>query len=105
MRVAFSLVKKTLENIEDRKLQRLLITLMTFLNPRQVAIVFYLYKELARQQSDSSVYFRSNELLEWLGYKRQKDGSLLTWLTMNLQVNISNPLSDIEMLNLNATGI
>ncbi len=48
---------------------------MTFLNPRQVAIVFYLYKELARQQSDSSVYFRSNELLEWLGYKRQKDGS------------------------------
>jgi hypothetical protein len=68
-------VKKTLESIEDRKLQRLLITLMTFLNPRQVAIVFYLYKELERQQSESSVYFRSNELLEWLGYKRQKDGS------------------------------
>lgn len=63
-----------IENIQDRRLQRLCTALLTFLNPRQVSIVLYLYKEAAHQKNGSSVTFRSNDLLESLGYSRTPDG-------------------------------
>jgi hypothetical protein len=63
-----------IEKIQDRRLQRLCIALLTFLNPRQVSIVLYLYKEAARQKKGSTVTFRSNNLLESLGYSRTPDG-------------------------------
>jgi hypothetical protein len=63
-----------IENIQDRKLQRLCTALLTFLNPRQVSIVLYLYKEAAQQQNGSLVSFRSNDLLESLGYSKTPDG-------------------------------
>lgn len=70
-------ISKGLEKIKDPRMQRLLLALLTFLNPRQVAIVLYLYREAAKQSKSSSsvVTFRSNDLLESLGYKRAKDGS------------------------------
>lgn len=63
-----------LEEIQDRRMQRLFMALLTFLNPRQVAIVLYLYREAARQENGAIVSFRSNNLLEELGYTRTKDG-------------------------------
>lgn len=42
-------ISKGLEKIQDRRIQRLFMTLLTFLNPRQVAIVLFLYKEAAKQ--------------------------------------------------------
>jgi len=68
-------VGKGLEKIQDRKIQRLFAALMTFLNPRQVAIVLYLYKLAAEQGNGPVVTFRSNELLESLGYSKTKGGS------------------------------
>jgi len=62
-----------LEKIHDRRIQRLFVALLTFLNPRQVAIVIYLYREAARQGNGPNVSFRSNDLLEELGYTRTKD--------------------------------
>lgn len=67
-------LSKRLEKIGDRKIQRLFMALLTFLNPRQVGIVLYLYKEAAQQRRGPVVSFRSNELLENLGYTRTKDG-------------------------------
>jgi len=63
-----------LEKIEDRRLKRWTISLLTFLNPRQVAIVLYLYRAAAQQDNVSVVSFRSNDLLDAMGYKRTKDG-------------------------------
>lgn len=68
-------ISKGLEKIPDRRVQRLFMALLTFLNPRQVAIVLFLYKEAARQGNGPLVSFRSNDLLESLGYTRAKDGS------------------------------
>lgn len=68
-------ISKGLEKIQDRRVQRLFMALLTFLNPRQVAIVLFLYKEAAHQGNGPLVSFRSNELLESLGYTRAKDGS------------------------------
>ena len=68
-------ISKGLEKIEDRRIQRLLIALMTFLNPRQVAIVFHLYRLASQQGNTPLVSFRSNNLLESLGYSRGIDGS------------------------------
>lgn len=67
-------IAKGLEKLQDRRLQRLFMALLTFLNPRQVAIVLYLYKEAARQGSGPIVSFRSNDVLERLGYTRTPDG-------------------------------
>jgi hypothetical protein len=63
-----------LEKIQDRRIQRLFMALLTFLNPRQVGIVMYLYREAAHQGNGPFVSFRSNDLLEALGYSRTKDG-------------------------------
>jgi hypothetical protein len=71
-------ISKALEKIPDRRVQRLFMALLTFLNPRQVAIVLYLYKEAARQGNSPLVSFRSNDLLESMGYSRAKDGSFTT---------------------------
>ncbi|MBD1910663.1 MULTISPECIES: hypothetical protein [unclassified Leptolyngbya] len=68
-------VGKGLEKIQDRKIQRLFVALMTFLNPRQVAIVLYLYKLAAEQDDGPVVTFRSNDLLESLGYSKTRGGS------------------------------
>jgi hypothetical protein len=68
-------LSKGLEKIQDRRIQRLFMALLTFLNPRQVAIVLHLYKEADRQKNGPIVAFRSNDLLESLGYTRAKDGS------------------------------
>jgi hypothetical protein len=67
-------ITKGLEKIQDRRLQRLFMTLLTFLNPRQVAIVLYFYREAAKQGNSPVISFRSNDLLESLGYTRTPDG-------------------------------
>jgi hypothetical protein len=67
-------INKALENIKDCRIRRLFLALLTFLNPRQVNIILYLYKEAAIQDNGSFVSFRSNDLLDSLGYKRTKDG-------------------------------
>jgi hypothetical protein len=63
-----------IEKLQDRRLQRLCTALLTFLNPRQVSIVLYLYKEASLQQKGSLVSFKSNDLLESLGYTKTSDG-------------------------------
>jgi len=68
-------VKKSLGNIQDRRIQRLFMALLTFLNPRQVAITLYLYRLAAQQKNGPEVTFESNDLLEALGYTRSKRGS------------------------------
>ena len=65
---------KGLEQIEDLRLRRLTVALLTFLNPRQVQLVLYLYRAAASQKNGSVVEFRSNDLLEVMGYQRTKDG-------------------------------
>lgn len=67
-------IGKGLEKITDRRIQRLFMALLTFLNPRQVGIVLYLYKLAAEQNNGPVVTFRSNDLLESLGYSRTKGG-------------------------------
>ncbi len=77
-------ISKGLEKIQDRKIQRLFMALLTFLNPRQVAIVLYLYRQAARQGTGPTVTFRSNDLLESLGYTRTKDGGFASKLRSQL---------------------
>jgi hypothetical protein len=77
-------ISKGLEKIQDRKIQRLFMALLTFLNPRQVAIVLYLYRQAAHQGTGPIVSFRSNDLLESLGYTRTKDGGFASKLRSQL---------------------
>ena len=77
-------ISKGLEKIQDRKTQRLFAALLTFLNPRQVSIVLYLYKLAAQQGNGEIVTFRSNDLLEILGYTRTKDGGFASKLRSQL---------------------
>lgn len=77
-------ISKGLEKIQDRRIQRLFVALLTFLNPRQVAIVLYLYRQAARQGSGPTVAFRSNDLLKSLGYTRTKDGGFASKLRSQL---------------------
>lgn len=81
-------ISKGLENIQDLRVQRLFVALLTFLNPRQVAIVLFLYKQAREQGKGSLVYFRSNDLLESLGYSRAKDGSFTTRLRSQLNQDL-----------------
>ena len=67
-------IHKALEKIKDCRIRRLFLALLTFLNPRQVSIILYLYREAASQSNGSMVSFRSNDLLDNLGYKKTKDG-------------------------------
>ncbi len=68
-------LNKGLEKIQDRRVQRLFMALLTFLNPRQVAVVLYLYREAALQGSGPRVNFRSNDLLAEMGYSRTDKGT------------------------------
>jgi hypothetical protein len=77
-------ISRGLEKIQDRKIQRLFMALLTFLNPRQVSIVLYLYKQAAKQGKGPLVSFRSNDLLESLGYTRTKDGGFASKLRSQL---------------------
>lgn len=77
-------VTKGLEKIQDRRLERLVAALLTFLNPRQVSIVLYLYRLANQQENGPIVSFRSNELLEALGYSRTKDGGFASKLRSQL---------------------
>ncbi|MBD3882716.1 hypothetical protein IFO70_13170 [Phormidium tenue FACHB-886] len=77
-------ISNGLEKIQDRKIQRLFMALLTFLNPRQVSIVLYLYKLAAQQSNGAIVSFRSNDLLESLGYTRTKDGGFASKLRSQL---------------------
>lgn len=77
-------VSKGLEKIQDRRIQRLFMALLTFLNPRQVSIVLFLYKQAAQQGNVPLVSFRSNDLLKSLGYTRTKDGGFASKLRSQL---------------------
>lgn len=81
-------INKGLEKIQDRRIQRLIMALLTFLNPRQVSIVLYLYKQAAQQGNGALVSFRSNELLESLGYTRTKDGGFAAKLRSQLNQDL-----------------
>lgn len=81
-------ITKGLENIPDRRVQRLFMALLTFLNPRQVSIVLHLYKLAAEQGNGPLVYFRSNDLLESLGYTRTKDGGFPSKLRSQLNQDL-----------------
>jgi hypothetical protein len=63
-----------LENITDERLRRIMYTMLTFLNIRQVAIVLYLYREAFRTNSGPRVTFKVNDLLGTLGYSKKKEG-------------------------------
>jgi len=77
-------ISKGLEKIQDRRIQRLFMALLTFLNPRQVSIVLYLYKQADQQGNGRLVSFRSNDLLESLGYTKTKDGGFASKLRSQL---------------------
>lgn len=77
-----------LEKIHDRRIQRLFMALLTFLNPRQVAIIIYLYREAAHQGTGPIVSFRSNDLLEELGYTRTKDGGFASKVRSQLNKDL-----------------
>jgi hypothetical protein len=77
-------ISKGLEKIQDRRIERLLAALLTFLNPRQVSIVLHLYRLAAEQSQGPLVSFRSNDLLEALGYTRTKDGGFASKLRSQL---------------------
>lgn len=77
-----------LEKIQDRRIQRLFMALLTFLNPRQVAIIIYLYREAAHQETGPIVSFRSNDLLEELGYTRTKDGGFASKVRSQLNKDL-----------------
>jgi hypothetical protein len=67
-------INKALEKIKDCRIRRLFLALLTFLNPRQVSIILYLYREAASQGNSPLVSFRSNDLLDSLGYTKTSDG-------------------------------
>jgi hypothetical protein len=66
-----------LAGVEERSQRRWLTSLMTFLNPRQLAILLYCYQQYCYQQGTSAsaqVTVNSDDLLMALGYTRTKDG-------------------------------
>jgi len=67
-------LSKELEKIGDERVRRIIYTLLTFLNPRQVALMLYLYREAYRQKSGPRVYIKVNEMLGVLGYTKAGDG-------------------------------
>jgi hypothetical protein len=77
-------VAKAVESISDRRIQRLLANMMTFLNPRQVSLLLHFYRLAASQGQGSQITFKSNEVLEILGYTRTKDGGFASKLRSQL---------------------
>ncbi|MBE9030309.1 hypothetical protein IQ266_11255 [filamentous cyanobacterium LEGE 11480] len=76
-------ITKGLTNVQDRRWERLFTSIMTFLNPRQMTIMLYLYR-LAAQQQSSTIQLKSNELLQDLGYTRTPDGGFASKLRSQL---------------------
>lgn len=79
---------KGLEKIPDQRMQRLIAALLTFLNPRQVSVVLYLYRSAAQDGNQPVVTFRSNDLLEAMGYTRTKDGGFASKLRSQLHCDL-----------------
>jgi hypothetical protein len=77
-------VSAGLATLHDRRLERILTGLLTFLNPRQMGLVLHLYRLAAQQQQDALVTVRSNDLLQELGYSRTKDGGFASKLRSQL---------------------
>lgn len=82
-------ISKGLEKIQDRRVQRLFMALLTFLNPRQVSIVLHLYRLAAQQGNGPLVHFRSNDLMESLGYTRMRNGGFAAKLRSQLHRDLA----------------
>jgi hypothetical protein len=78
---------KGLAHLGDRRAKRLLTGIMTFLNPRQMAIVLYLYR-LAHQQQSPTLTVQANDLLTALGYSRTADGGYASKLRSQLHCDL-----------------
>ncbi|NJN48821.1 MAG: hypothetical protein HC805_02245 [Alkalinema sp. RL_2_19] len=76
-------ISQGLKHVADRRWERLFHSIMTFLNPRQMMIVLYLYR-LAAQQQSHTVTLKSNDLLQDFGYTRTKDGGFASKLRSQL---------------------
>ena len=61
-----------LAGVQERSQRRWLTSLMTFLNPRQLAILLYCYQQ--GTSASGQVTVNSDDLLMALGYTRTKDG-------------------------------
>lgn len=61
-----------LAGVQERSQRRWLTSLMTFLNPRQLAILLYCYQQ--GTSASAQVTVNSDDLLIALGYTRTKDG-------------------------------
>ncbi len=84
-------VTQGLGAIETRRWERWLTGLLTFLNPRQMALLIYLYRTAyatgsmsTSVLSVSTVEFGSDDLLGQLGYTRTKDGGFASKLRSQL---------------------
>jgi hypothetical protein len=81
-------VTQGLGAIETRRWERWLTGLLTFLNPRQMALLIYLYRTAYATGSVSNrvstVEFGSDDLLGQLGYTRTKDGGFASKLRSQL---------------------
>ena len=77
-------VNQGLMGLESRRWERWLTGLLTFLNPRQMALLFYLYRTAYATGSVSEVEFGSDDLLTQLAYTRTKDGGFASKLRSQL---------------------
>ncbi len=73
-------VAQGLAGIETRRWERWLTGLLTFLNPRQMALLIDLYRTAYATGSVGEVSFGSDDLLTQLGYTRTKDGGFASKL-------------------------
>lgn len=77
-------VNQGLIGLESRQWERWLTGLLTFLNPRQMALLFYLYRTAYATGSVAEVEFGSDDLLTQLAYTRTKDGGFASKLRSQL---------------------
>jgi hypothetical protein len=81
-------ISNGLEKITDTSIKRLFMSLLTFLNPRLVSILIYLYREASYQSGGPRVHFETNALMEELGYTRSNNGSFPSNLRAQLNMDI-----------------
>ena len=77
-------VSQGLLGLESRRWERWLTGLLTFLNPRQMALLLYLYRTAYATGSVAEVEFGSDDLLTQLAYTRTKDGGFASKLRSQL---------------------
>jgi len=77
-------VSQGLMGLESRRWERWLTGLLTFLNPRQMALLIYLYRIAYATGSVSEIEFGSDDLLTQLAYTRTKDGGFASKLRSQL---------------------